>query len=96
MTRREFGPHLYHIVIDIRALGCVGRCTPECGPLGARVTGPRLRVRVFRDTLPKLSDTERGIRHNVTFRDIITFTYTAAHIMAHMLSRLGRSVRSIN
>ena len=59
---------------------------------GRRVTGPRLRVRVFRDTLPKLSDTERGIRHNVTFRDSVTFTYTAAH----MLSRLGRSVRSIN
>jgi hypothetical protein len=93
MTRRESCPHLYH---NHRHTSVGLRWPLHTGVRTARVTGPRLRVRVFRDTLPKLSDTERGIRHNVTFRDIITFTYTAAHIMAHMLSRLGRSVRSIN
>ena len=72
------------------------RCTPDIdtgvgGPLALAVTGPRAYASGFFRTTAQ-SDTERGIRHNVTFRDSVTFTYTAAH----MLSRLGRSVRSIN
>ena len=86
-------PNELSLFIAVRCTGCVAHrtLTPECGPLALAVTGPRrLRVRVFPTTAQ--SDTERGIRHNVTFRDSVTFTYTAAH----MLSRLGRSVRSIN
>ena len=92
MTRRELSPFIphRHTSVGLRWPLHTGVRTARRSRYRAALTRPGFSRHTAQ------SDTERGIRHNVTFRDIITFTYTAAHIMAHMLSRLGRSVRSIN
>ena len=90
MTRRELSPFIPHSAYERWAALAVAHRSADRSRYRAALTRPGFSRHTAQ------SDTERGIRHNVTFRDIITFTYTAAHIMAHMLSRLGRSVRSIN